>query len=94
MDRSRLVSGDHLGRLALWSVEEVVEEVVEGVVEVRGGGMPARRLEVVGEERGHSHLSGLALTRKGMVTTSWGGKVTAWTFRGRGEVGREEEGGE
>ena len=80
MDRDRLVSGDHRGRLAIWSVGDLLDGSTgrpHRVIRVAEDGGPAGV--------GHEHMSGLVMDGDSLITAGWAGRVLRWGFQGEQE---------
>jgi len=77
MDKDHLAMGDHMGRIAIWSISKISEG--------HGGNHPHKLLyvsskEQVGEGEDTKLLSALKVEEKRIITGSWAGKCLSWEF--------------
>ena len=84
LSRAWCVMGDQQGRLALWSVPDLLESVVTEMTECSPSpAMPARVMQVASPAAPPSAtplLSAVRLEQRGLLTAGWAGRVTRWTF--------------
>lgn len=77
MDTSRLVMGDHMGRLSIWSLDTLLDGHV--------GNKPHRVVYVSscnqGEQKvGQELMSALKVEKNSIITGGWAGKCICWNF--------------
>ena len=77
MDTNHLVMGDHMGRLAIWSLDTILEG--------HKGDQPHRIINVSscnkGEQKvGQELMSALKVEKNSIITGGWAGKCISWNF--------------
>jgi len=77
MDHDHIVAGDHMGRLAIWTVDTIVDG--------HSGITPHRVVQVSSCDQGENKvgdalLSALKVEKNAIVTGGWAGKCIKWGF--------------